>query len=347
MPTPAAPPPEESRGRTHHPGHDSTPTRAADPLPAGADPTAPAALAAAGGAGRAGRGRRRQLLDLRTAGPGRPTRRPTSSAPAGRTEHVAGDRRPAARRRQRRPTTRSASTWSARCAGWAWRPRCRTPSAPEAGQLSGAAGGATLARVRNVVARLPGTAPTGRVFLVAHYDSVQTGPGGNDDAAGTVGHPGGGPRADHRPPAAQRRRLRAHRRRGGVPVRRGGVRRQHPLAADGGVVLNLEARGTTGPVIMFETSRNNAEAGGRLRPGRPAPGRHLVRGGDLPGAAQRHRLHRRSSTRSFIGLNSAYIDGGAIYHTPLDTPAAMDRGSLQQHGDNALGAGPGVRRRPT
>ncbi len=39
----------------------------------------------------------------------------------------------------------------------------------------------------------------------------------------------------------------------------------------------------------------------------------------------------------FVGLNSAYIDGGAIYHTPLDTPASMDRGSLQQHGDNALG----------
>ncbi|MGA8113261.1 MAG: peptidase, partial [Actinocatenispora sp.] len=36
------------------------------------------------------------------------------------------------------------------------------------------------------------------------------------------------------------------------------------------------------------------------------------------------------------GLNSAYLDGSAVYHTPLDTPAAMDRGSLQEHGDNAL-----------
>ncbi len=43
-----------------------------------------------------------------------------------------------------------------------------------------------LARVRNVVARLPGTDPTGTVFLVAHYDAVQTGPGGNDDAAGVA-----------------------------------------------------------------------------------------------------------------------------------------------------------------
>ena len=64
-------------------------------------------------------------------------------------------------------------------------------------------------------------------------------------------------------------------------------------------------------------------------------------------AAQRHRLHRVPATTDFVGLNSAYIDGGAIYHTPLDTPAAMDRGSLQHHGDNALGAGPGVRPAPT
>ena len=41
-----------------------------------------------------------------------------------------------------------------------------------------------MARVRNVVAVLPGTDPTGRLFLVAHHDSVETGPGGNDDAAG-------------------------------------------------------------------------------------------------------------------------------------------------------------------
>jgi acetylornithine deacetylase/succinyl-diaminopimelate desuccinylase-like protein len=54
----------------------------------------------------------------------------------------------------------------------------------QGGELSSSAGGIGLAHVRNVVAQIPGTAPTGRIFLVAHYDSVQTGPGGNDDAAG-------------------------------------------------------------------------------------------------------------------------------------------------------------------
>ena len=33
------------------------------------------------------------------------------------------------------------------------------------------------ARVRNVVAQIPGTDPTGRIVLVTHYDSVQGSPG--------------------------------------------------------------------------------------------------------------------------------------------------------------------------
>jgi hypothetical protein len=38
----------------------------------------------------------------------------------------------------------------------------------------------------------------------------------------------------------------------------------------------------------------------------------------------------------FTGLNSAYIDGAAVYHSPQDKPSYMDQRSLQQHGDNAL-----------
>src|SRR3954454_20279705 len=57
-------------------------------------------------------------------------------------------------------------------------PEVQDTTSLEGGSLSASAGGAGLAHVRNVVALLPGTNSTGRVFLVAHYDSVQTGPGG-------------------------------------------------------------------------------------------------------------------------------------------------------------------------
>ncbi|MEU7757212.1 M28 family peptidase [Micromonospora sp. NPDC049171] len=208
--------------------------------------------------------------------------------------------------------------------------------APEAGQLSGAAGGATVARVRNVVARLPGTDSTGRVFLVAHYDSVQTGPGGNDDAAGTSTilevaralTTGPRPRNDIVFVLTDAEEA--------CLCGASAFAASHPLAADGGVVLNLEARGSTGPVIMFETSRNNAKLVDIF--GRAAP--HPV-GTSFAVEIYRALPNDTDFTafldQKFVGLNSAYIDGGAIYHTPLDTPAAMDRGSLQQHGDNALG----------
>ncbi|KAB1129934.1 M28 family peptidase [Micromonospora sp. AMSO12t] len=208
--------------------------------------------------------------------------------------------------------------------------------APEAGQLSGAAGGATLARVRNVVARLPGTDPTGKVFLVSHYDSVQSGPGGNDDAAGTSAilevaralAAGPRPRNDIVFVLTDAEEA--------CLCGAAAFASSHPLAAGGGVVLNLEARGSTGPVIMFETSRDNAalvDAFGRAAP-HPVGTSFAV---EIYRALPNDTDFTAFLDNDFVGLNSAYIDGGAIYHTPLDTPAAMDRSSLQHHGDNALG----------
>ncbi|MEV6814832.1 M28 family peptidase [Micromonospora sp. NPDC051296] len=208
--------------------------------------------------------------------------------------------------------------------------------AEEAGQLSGAAGGTTLARVRNVVARLSGTEPTGTVFLVAHYDAVQTGPGGNDDGAGVATilevaralTNGPRPRNDVVFVLTDAEEA--------CLCGASAFAADHPLAAGKGVVLNLEARGRTGPVIMFETSPENAALVDVF--GRAAP--HPV-GTSFAVEVYRALPNDTDFTafldEGFVGLNSAYLDGGAIYHTPLDTPASMDRASLQHHGDNALG----------
>ncbi|MFC8617733.1 M28 family peptidase [Micromonospora purpureochromogenes] len=215
--------------------------------------------------------------------------------------------------------------------------------APEAGQLQRGNGNYSMGRVRNVVARLPGTDSTGRIFLVAHYDSVQSGPGGNDDGAGTSTilevaralTTGPRPRNDIVFVLTDAEEA--------CLCGASAFVSSHPLAKDGGVVLNLEARGSTGPVIMFETSRNNADLVKLF--GRAAPHpvgtsfaveiyRLLPNDTDFTPFRDQYDLDDRPR---FIGLNSAYIDGGAIYHTPLDTPEVMDRASLQQHGDNALG----------
>jgi hypothetical protein len=197
-------------------------------------------------------------------------------------------------------------------------------------------GSAEMARVQNVVAVLPGTASTGRVVLMAHHDSVETGPGAGDDAAGV---------------AAVLESVRAVTT--GEPLRNDLVvvltdaeeaclcgaeafAARHPLAAEGGVVLNLEARGTTGPPIMFETSLGNAGLAQAYAAAAPHPVASSF-------AVEVYRTLPNDTDFSvlladgdFTGLNTAFIDGAAAYHTPQDTPDRLDRGSLQAHGDNAL-----------
>ena len=204
----------------------------------------------------------------------------------------------------------------------------------EGGALSSSAGGVALAHVRDVVARIPGTASTGRVFLVAHYDSVQNGPGGNDDAAGVA-----------TVLETARALLSGPRPRNDIVLVLTDAEEaclcgakafvdDNPLAKGGGVVLNLEARGSSGPAIMFETAAGNG---------------HLVaayaRAPKPVGTSFAVEIYRRLPNDTdftvfreagFTGLNSAYIDGAAVYHAPTDVPSSMDRDSLQHHGDNAL-----------
>jgi hypothetical protein len=204
----------------------------------------------------------------------------------------------------------------------------------QGGELSASAGGVGLAQVRNVVALLPGTASTGRIFLVAHYDSVQTGPGGNDDAAGTA-----------TVLETARALTSGPRLRNDVVLVLTDAEEaclcgaqafveQHPLARDGGVVLNLEARGSTGPAIMFETAADNAGLVGVYAKAPRPVGTSF--------AVEVYRLMPNDTDftafreRGFTGLNTAYIDGAAVYHAPTDTPATLDQDSLQHHGDNAL-----------
>jgi hypothetical protein len=201
--------------------------------------------------------------------------------------------------------------------------------------LSSSAGGTGLARVRNVVAVIPGTASTGRVFLIAHYDSAQVAPGANDDGAGTstILETARALTAGERP------------RNDVVLVLTDAEEaclcgakafvEQHPLARDGGVALNLEARGSSGPAIMFETS-----AGNRRLVETYAKTPYPV---GTSFAVEIYRMLPNDTDFTpfresplFQGLNTAYIDGAAVYHAPTDEPDAMDRDSLQHHGDNAL-----------
>ncbi|MER7015132.1 M20/M25/M40 family metallo-hydrolase [Saccharopolyspora sp. NPDC000359] len=198
-----------------------------------------------------------------------------------------------------------------------------------------ATGLATFGQVDNVVATLPGTAPTGTVLLAAHYDSAGVGPGASDDGASV---------------AAMLEVVRALRESG--PLRNdlallitdgeedGSLgaevfAREHPLAARGGVVLNWEARGVDGPSLMFETSPDNARLVEVFADAVEHPR------GDSS-TVEMYRLMPNGTdftdltAAGFAGLNSAYLEGSSRYHTASDTIAHLNPGSLQHQGENML-----------
>lgn len=192
-----------------------------------------------------------------------------------------------------------------------------------------------VARVRNVIARIPGTASTGRVIFVAHYDAVQVSYGANDDGAGvstlleTARALTAGPA-----PRNEVVFLFTDAEEVGMNGAEAFVN-LHPLGGDRAVVVNVEARGSSGPAVMFETSRGNADLIDVFA-GVPHPVGSSI-------AVEIYRLLSNDTDftpflahERFTGLNSAYIDGSFIYHTPLDRPESMNRGSLQHHGDNTL-----------
>lgn len=197
-------------------------------------------------------------------------------------------------------------------------------------------GSTEMARVRNVVAVLPGSDPTGRLYLVAHHDSVETGPGAADDAAGvstlleSVRALSEGPQLRNDVVVVLTDAEEA------CLCGAEAFAASHPLASGGGVVLNVEARGTTGPPIMFETSLGNAGLAGVFADVAP----HQVASSF---AVEVYRALPNDTDFSvlladgrFTGLNTAFIDGAAAYHTPQDVPDRLDRATLQALGDNTL-----------
>jgi hypothetical protein len=197
------------------------------------------------------------------------------------------------------------------------------------------------ATVNNVVARLDGTdadpASSGAVLLAAHYDSVPAGPGDSDDGTGMAAV------------LEIARALKSH------PAPRhaiilliddgeeAGLLGAHafvdssPWAKDVRAAVNLDARGTSGQSLMFETGSAND---------------WVVR------LYARHAAHPAATSifytvyqqlpndtdftvfkaAGYQGLNFANVGDVVHYHTPLDNSANVNLASLQHHGENALPA---------
>ncbi|WP_170160108.1 M20/M25/M40 family metallo-hydrolase [Nocardia tenerifensis] len=194
-----------------------------------------------------------------------------------------------------------------------------------------------MGRVANIVARMPGRDSTGTVFLTAHYDSVASGPGANDDGVG-VGAVVEAVRA-----------LRA----GGAALRNdvvvlltdgeeAGLLGAEAFVASGkdgrdvGVVINHEARGAGGPVLLWRTTHPNGALIRAVERAAPHPNTDSL-STTLAGA-------QTSSNTDFASfepgglrvLDWAFAGRSAYYHSPFDDPEHVNLATVQQMGDNTL-----------
>ena len=191
----------------------------------------------------------------------------------------------------------------------------------------------------NIVAQLGrgAAANRGAVLLAAHYDSVPAGPGASDDGAGVAAVLEIARALKSMPPTRHPIILLID---DGEEAGLLGAElfvHRHPWAQAVRAAVNLEARGTSGPSLMFETGSAN---------------RWLMR---LYGRAVRRPMTNSVyyyaykempndtdftvfKTAGYQGFNFAFIGDVDRYHTPRDDLAHVDARSIQHQGDNALAA---------
>ena len=197
-------------------------------------------------------------------------------------------------------------------------------------------GETVVADVQNIVARLPGTDPASdAIVLAAHYDSVPNSPGASDDGSGVV---------------ILLETLRALR--VGPPLKKSVIFLftdgeeigllgskafvdHHRWARHVELVLNFEARGSSGPVFMFETSGNNKrliDGFARVAPHPFASSLMYTTYKLLPNDTDLSTFRQAGMS----GMNFAFIDGVSRYHTPSDNLSTIDERSIQHGGSYAL-----------
>ncbi|WP_151482126.1 M28 family peptidase [Streptomyces albicerus] len=208
------------------------------------------------------------------------------------------------------------------------RPEVRESVADQTGS-----GSAVIAPVRNIHVKLAGRDPTGRVLIVAHYDSVPHSPGASDDGLG-VGAVleiaralSSGP-----PPRNDIEFLLTDGEEVGLLGARSFAASARPR---GTVVLNLDAAGTSGRAVMFQTGAHSAallSALGNRPPVTTSLSDEVYR--LLPHETDFTVFHNAGMT----GMNFAVVGGSANYHTTQDNLANLDTGTLQDLGSTVLAA---------
>jgi hypothetical protein len=184
----------------------------------------------------------------------------------------------------------------------------------------------------NVVARLQGSDSAGAILFMAHYDTVPSTPGANDNSAGvaslleTARALAAGDQLDNdvvflftdgEEPFP----------RYGSPV----FIERHPWFHEVAFVVNLEANGGGGPSLLVETSGSESALIQGLQDSDPEPlvFSFVTEIADLIGDVGTD--FDPFSNAGVPGLHFAYLIGSPIYHTEYDSIERVGLASLQHH----------------
>jgi len=188
--------------------------------------------------------------------------------------------------------------------------------------------------VENIIAVHKGTGDGKAVLASAHYDSVPAGPGVSDDGAGVAvvlelarGFAARTTRNDviFLLTDGEETGLRGAR----------AFADHHPLMRRVGVVVNFEARGASGPSMMFETGSGNARlmdlfAHAVARPSASSVSYEVYK--LLPNDTD-FSVYRKLG---LSGFNFAFSNSASLYHSVRDNLQYIDRRSLQHNGEHAF-----------
>lgn len=191
------------------------------------------------------------------------------------------------------------------------------------------------ATTHNVIAKLKGTSNSKAIMLVAHYDAVANSYGVSDDGAGVATlletaralKSGTSLKNDIIFLITDAEEL-------GLLGAKAFVNK-NPLLKEVSLVFNFEARGSRGPVFMFETGANNGWLIRNLLQSTPRPisSSYMNEIYKIMPNDTDFSVFKRVGIN---GLNFAYIGGSAAYHSALDSMDSIDLKSVQHLGSYAL-----------
>ena len=194
---------------------------------------------------------------------------------------------------------------------------------------------ASCAEVENLIAIIPGKTGSPYLALMAHYDSVPMSPGAGDDGAGVVAILETARALKLEAPFKHPIMLILTDAEENGLIGAEAFFRQHPLAKEVGIVLNVEGSGSSGSSMVLRTSSSSellikSYASESSNPFGFSFAKEIFK--RMPNDTDFSVVNRAKIS----GIDFAFAGERNHYHTPNDNVDNIDLRTIQHHGENIL-----------